>query len=515
LLPDVRSIFFASQHRGYELYVDLLYRRKQKSEDARYDALAFQVSERARARSFLEMLSSKIGQIQKGINSELKGKEDAIMELINSKIERRSQIARESADDPGLLALNREIETLIIQREQLEQKIRQESPQYFALINPDVVNVSDIQTGLIDPNTVLLEYMLGSERSFLWVVSQSEINMYQLPPKDTIEKFALQTYSDLSDSDSANRINLKKDDPLLKELSKILLLPVQKKIAGKDLLIVADGILQYLPFGILYDPDQSGQPLVLKHKIAVLPSAMTLYALRKYQQPPKSMPRIAVIADPVYDSEDPRIKNNGNPGGSGSSSDRFSRLPFSRREAQSIASLLPAKNVWLAMDFDANRATLLDSRLADYSFIHLATHAIVDDSNPQASALVLSLVDSSGNPAKGIISIPEIFNMNLNAEMVVLSGCRTALGKDIHGEGLMGLARAFMYAGSSRVVASLWKVDDSATSIFMKKFYERLFRQPKSTPIAALQAAQKYMLSQERWQDPYYWAGFILIGEYR
>jgi CHAT domain-containing protein len=190
------------------------------------------------------------------------------------------------------------------------------------------------------------------------------------------------------------------------------------------------------------------------------------------------------------------------------------RLPFSREEASAIASLVPAADALVATDFSASRAIVLGGALSGYGVVHFATHGVFDARSPALSGLVLSLVSQSGQPQDGFVRLNDIYNMRLDADLVVLSACQTALGTEIRGEGLVGLARAFMYAGAPRVVASLWQVNDLATAELMKRFYRGLLVE-RLRPAAALRAAQLALSRDPRWASPYYWAGFVLQGDWR
>ena len=192
----------------------------------------------------------------------------------------------------------------------------------------------------------------------------------------------------------------------------------------------------------------------------------------------------------------------------------LARLPFSREEAASIAALARPKDMLSATDFAANRSAALGAALADYRVVHFATHGLIDSERPELSGLVLSLVTDRGAPQDGFLRLHDIFNMRLNADLVVLSACQTALGKEIRGEGLVGLTRAFMYAGAPRVVASLWQVSDLATAELMKRFYPGML-QRHLPAAAALRAAQLDMSADPRWAPPYFWAGFVLQGDWR
>ncbi|MDQ3253518.1 MAG: CHAT domain-containing protein, partial [Acidobacteriota bacterium] len=146
--------------------------------------------------------------------------------------------------------------------------------------------------------------------------------------------------------------------------------------------------------------------------------------------------------------------------------------------------------------------------------LHFATHGFLDPLHPENSGLMLSTVNRNGQTQNGFVELQDIYNLHAPVDLVVLSACRTALGKTVRGEGLIGLTRGFMYAGASRVVASLWKVDDEATAELMKRFYGNMLQQGM-TPAAALRAAQNSIRQEPQWRSPYYWAAFTLQGEYR
>ena len=164
--------------------------------------------------------------------------------------------------------------------------------------------------------------------------------------------------------------------------------------------------------------------------------------------------------------------------------------------------------------FDASRTAALGSELAQYRIVHFATHGVFDNENPGLSGLILSLYDEKGQPQDGFLRLHDIYNLQLPAELIVLSACNTALGKQVKGEGLTGMVRGFLYAGSQRVVASLWKVDDEATGELMKRFYIEMLQTNRS-PAAALRQAQIAMWQQDRWRPPFYWAAFAMQGEWR
>jgi CHAT domain-containing protein len=291
--------------------------------------------------------------------------------------------------------------------------------------------------------------------------------------------------------------------------------------------------------------DATGAPLVSAHEIVNLPSASTLAELRRARTNRKEPPKaVAVFADPVFDRRDDRVAqlhtsadtahvtDTRSPANRLSSSaqrltrsatdvglirnrgEYLTRLLWTRREAAAILHVTPSGEGMQALGFDANRSNAISPAMAQYRVIHFATHALLDSKNPELSGLVLSLVDHDGRPQDGFLDLEEIYNLNLPVDLVVLSACDTALGQEVRGEGLIGLARGFIYAGASRVMASLWSVDDEVTSELMARFY-RYLEHDKMTPAAALRAAQMDVAKDKRWSAPYYWAGFQLQGEWK
>jgi CHAT domain-containing protein len=307
--------------------------------------------------------------------------------------------------------------------------------------------------------------------------------------------------------------------------------------------IVADGTLQYIPFAMLPHPALGkNQPLIVGHEVVSLPSASALAIQRAELAGRKPAPKmLAVIADPVFDRSDARLKtlateasdkeqaqtialddgrsiehlaekSDYNPGGT--TRRVIPRLPFTRQEATRLLALTPKQSSFGAIDFQASRETVLKGDLSQYRYVHFATHGLLDSERPGLSSLVLSMVDEQGKAQDGFLRANDIYNLKLPAELVVLSACQTGLGKEIKGEGLVGLTRGFMYAGAARVVVSLWNVNDKATAELMTKFYEKMLKKGER-PAAALRGAQVEMWRQKQWQSPYYWAAFTMQGEWR
>jgi CHAT domain-containing protein len=311
----------------------------------------------------------------------------------------------------------------------------------------------------------------------------------------------------------------------------MLLGPVGEAMAGKRILVVADGALQYVPFGALPRPGGGVErvPLIADHEVVSLPSASALAVLRR--ETAGRLPQagaVAVLADPVFERDDPRLRaavrrsgaDAGAPAGTSGQAPASNRplhparLAATRLEAAAIIRAAGMDRSLKRLDFDASRAAALSPELGHYRIVHFATHGVFDNDNPGMSGIMLSLFDGRGRPQDGFLRLHDIYGLTLPVDLVVLSACNTALGRQFTGEGLVGVVRGFMYAGAKRVVASLWKVDDEATGELMRRFYEGMFVNRLSAP-AALREAQLGVWSQARWKSPYYWAAFSLQGEWR
>jgi CHAT domain-containing protein len=313
----------------------------------------------------------------------------------------------------------------------------------------------------------------------------------------------------------------------------MIIAPALAELGTKLLVVVADGALQYVPFAAL--AVNGSRPLVVDHEIVSLPSASALAIQRQTLANRQPAPKgIAVVADPVFSTADARFKSSGGvkdvahasasskndtrilehlSGGAKNGQLAIRRLPFTRQEADQILAVAPAGANFKAIDFSANRALATSGELSQYRYVHFATHGYLDTTRAGLSAIVLSMIDEQGKPQDGFLRAHDIYNLKLPAELVVLSACETGLGKEVRGEGIEGLTRGFMYAGARRVVVSLWNVNDKATASLMQRLYLGMLR-GKKTPAAALRAAQIEMLRSKQWQSPYYWAPFVMQGEW-
>jgi CHAT domain-containing protein/Tfp pilus assembly protein PilF len=532
---ESRTSFVASRRNYYEFYIDLLMRLDGQSPSAGHAGEALQVSERAHARALLETISESRVDIRQGVDPQLLDRERALQKQINDEEMQRVRVQRGKHTKENLEAIEKRINKLLEDYNTLQSEIRVRSPHYAALTQPVPLSLREIQQQVLDEKTMLLEYALGESKSYLWVVTQSELKSFELPKRSVVEGAARRVYDLLMVS---NKTQARRPAELaLAELGRMVLGPAADLLTKERLVIVADGALEYVPFAALASGSAQGGPyvpLLVRHEVVSLPSASVLSALRAEMSKRQPAPEaLAVLADAVFQSDDSRLPNKrGNahasltdgaqlpiPGDLARSAAEvnvlaFPRLPFSRREADAIVARAGERRSLKALDFTASRETVFNSKLDQYRIIHFATHGLLNSRHPTLSGIVLSLYDDQGRPVDGFVRANEIYNLKLNAELVVLSGCRTALGREIRGEGLVGLTRGFMYAGTPRIVASLWDVRDEPTSELMSRFYEGMFKDQKR-PSAALRAAQVSMWKEKRWAAPYYWAGFILQGEWK
>jgi CHAT domain-containing protein/Tfp pilus assembly protein PilF len=543
---ELRASYFANRQEFFESYIDVLMQMRKQNSTAAFEAVALAVSERARARSLLELLKESRADIRQGVDSSLLERERSLQQRLNGKAAMQARLLNrkhtpEQADDAA-----KEIAAITAEYEEVQAQIRARSPRYAALTQPQPLGLVEIQQQALDEDTLLLEYALGEKRSYLWLVSQRSIDSYELPPRAEVEAATRRAYKLFT---TRPKRGTPPDTQLITQartLSRMLLGPVAPRLGGKRLVIVAPGALSYLPFAALPAPEDKErpagdyEPLIAKQEVVSIPSASVLSIIRHEmagrQRAAKS---VAVLADPVFEESDPRLATAKNGKSSGEAPtvpatdaelseltrsirtmnfsdarDGFTRLAFSRQEAESIIALTPKGTGLKATDFNASRTLALSQQLSQYRILHFATHGLLNSERPELSGLVFSLIDQQGKPQDGFLRLHEIYNLQLNADLVVLSACETGLGKEIKGEGLIGLTRGFMYSGAPRVVASLWNVDDLATAELMKLFYQRMLKDGMPAG-AALRAAQLELSGQKRWASPYFWAGFVLHGEWK
>ena len=534
----LRATYFASLQEYREFYIDLLLRMNKQSPAEEFVRAAFNAGETGRARSLLELLKEASTEIRHGVDPSLLLRERSLGQSIAEKATSQMRLLSRPHTHDEAAAASKEIAELTNEYEQVQARIRETSPQYAALVQPVPLPLNEIQQRVLDRDTVLLEYSIGERKSFVWSVTPDSIRMHELPKRAVIEPLARRVYELLTARNQkvsketleqrSQRI-ARSDAEFSKaaaNLSQVILGPVASELKNKRLLIVSDGVLQFVPFAALPDPSATdSRSLIIDHEIVTAPSASVVALLREENSNRKPAAKtLAVLADPVFSNDDPRVSGQRSTETSESAHavrsatefnlDDLRRLRFTRQEADVIARLASNESRLEAVDFDANRKLATSSELGQYRIVHFATHGLINNQNPELSGVVLSLVDEKGQPQNGFLRLYDLYNLKLSAELVVLSACQTALGKDIRGEGLVGLTRGFMYAGAPRVIASLWQIDDRASAEFMKRFYQELLGK-KLRPAAALKAAQVSMQSDKRWNSPHYWAAFTLQGEWK
>jgi len=527
--------------------------------------LAFQILDASHAQTLREMLLETQVDVRQRGNPALLKRQRILRSLIRAKSEYQTHLASNVNGHEQVSAVDGEIDDLVAQYEEVSAQLRVRSPDYAALTDPQPLSLKDIQE-LLDDDTLLLEYALGKEHSYVWAVTRNTLSVHELPTRTEIEKLARNVYELLitprhqPQDETIVQVSSRRTQSELKlieksaALSQAILGPVAHILQNQRLLIVSDGPLRYIPFAALPVPSstKSNVPrqtryLLLDHEIVTLPSASVVRELRRQQMGrPRAPLDVAVFADPVFESSDERISRStqfDKPSRSQQlarnivleakslSDDRLrraisdfeinrgngfhlSRLLYTRREAAAIMAVVQNGRAMEALDFQANRKRAMSPAMSRYRVIHFATHALLNNEHPELSGLVLSLVDQMGHPQEGFLELQDIYNLRLPVDLVVLSACDTALGQEVKGEGLIGLTRGFMYAGATRVVASLWSVDDSGTSELMARFYKAMERD-HLRPAAALRVAQIQMLRQQRWKSPFYWAAFQIHGDWQ
>lgn len=555
LSPALRTTFGVFLHRYYQDYVEILMALHVQSPAAGYAALALGANERVRARSLLDLLSEARVDLRAGVATALLEKERLLQEQVSARETLRRQLLENQRMAARAKTYEPEISDLLTQLQNVETQIRVASPRYAALTQPVPLTSADIQQRVLDGDTLLLEYALGPQRSYLWAVTTTEIHSFVLPAASEIEA-AARRWLDLLPKCTQRKYQ-RETELAAADLSRLILAPAAAQLNKKRLVIVADGLLQYVPFAGLPQPRDEGgglkdeikkrtvplhpssfspHPLILAHELVSLPSASALAALRNENKGrPAATKQLAVFADPVFQAGDTRVKlakaavpntmkatesakdltaQSLTRAAAEAGLTSFARLPFARQEAEAIAKLLSPAQQLKALDFTASRQTALTGQLDQYRQLHFATHGLLNSQHPELSGIVLSLVDEAGQPQDGFLRLSDLYNLKLNADLVVLSACQTALGKDVRGEGVVGLTRGFMFAGAARVVASLWNVNDAATAELMQHFYRAMLVE-KLPPTAALRAAQLALTRDPRWAAPYYWSGFVLQGEWK
>ncbi len=505
----LRMKFSTTLQFFYQHYILLLMEMHRRDASKNYDRQAFEISEKARARGLIDRLERRrIIQTNK-ITPALLEREQLLRDKLTAALALGNQ--GDSKEK------NAEIQEISAEYLEIESEINRTGEA----VNLSTSSITEIRQNL-DDETVLLEYALLEDESFLWVVSKNEFKSFRLPSAEKIEKAAQEVYACISKPNLFCRAKIA-------ELTKILLLPAAPDIKNRKIIVIKQGFLHYIPFAVLFSPNStpktqqnksadavfSEQFLIETNEIITLPSASLLSFLRREtkQKNPKTL---AVFADPVYSEEDMRIekikpRNNSVSENSGA---KLPRLYASHFESERIAALINAPNFLKKNGFQASRQAVFDADLQDFRIIHFAVHALIDDKQPELSSIALSFYDREGRKINGFLRSNEILQLDLNADLVVLSACQSGLGKQMKGEGMISLTHSFFSAGAKSLIASLWDVDDKVTAELMARFYRNYLVENKSIS-KALQETQIEIMRDRRWNSPYYWSAFTLQGDWR
>jgi CHAT domain-containing protein len=558
-----RSSYFASVRRYFEQYVDILMQMDRQRPNQGFAALALAASERARARSLVELLTETQSQIHRDVEPGLLLRERQLRQELSATANYQMKTLNSARRDTDGTEIELKIRTLNTEYDIVQAAIRAQSPAYGQLSQPSTSSLNQIQAELKqDKDTVLIEYMLGDDRSYVWFVTPDTLIAHELPGRQVLQDLATEVYQSLTarqqqpNEDPARYHDRftseeKRFCPSSTQLSRLLLGPFRSLLIKQRLLVVADGNLQYIPFDALPTPAENDVgnvchldaeptdyvPVLMAHEVVHLPSFSSLATLRRLG-PSLSRParEVAVWADPVFEPDDPRIAEylrkplsaqrpepkvmpatQSQAPGAPQLADSYvppTRLLATVDEAHSVMRFAPAGISMLLTGFAANRESALSGDLQDYRILHFATHSMINSRYPSLSGLLLSTVDERGQAQNGLLQLHDIYGLRLNADLVVLSGCQTGLGEELSGEGLIGLTQGFLYAGSRSVVVSLWDVQDRTTASLMGDFYQAMLKDGYA-PADALRRAKLRMYQQDSSRAPFYWSAFVIQGEYR
>lgn len=467
----------------------------------------------------VELLAEASIDLDRGIPESVRNRRHDLYEEFNALHYQRDRMMETASTTPELRELLSRAVEIENELSLLETETRKNNPLRASVAVPEALTAQAIQ-GLLDDRSVLLQYAIGKERSYVWVVTSDSVRAVELADRETIEAAARRAYDSLKSYQRASQPDLA---DALATLSDLIIAPAAPLLESREHLIVAaDGGLQYIPFGILPIIRNAGRASIMQvAEVAYVPSMSVLAARRMQKEAKQPDKSLAVFADPVFTEKDPRftrpevtpmeVEQLSESSTTRSSVDlQLGRLAASGAEARAIAKLVPEDSRFIATGFDASRDSVLATELSDYRIIHFATHGLIDSRYPGLSALALSRFDAGGRPQNGFLRLHDIYGMALNADLVVLSGCETALGREIRGEGLIGLVQGFLYAGARNLVVSLWQVPDRVTAELMTRFYGYVLHDGLR-PAEALRQAQLSIAAERRWQDPYFWGAFIVL----
>lgn len=504
-MEEDKASFLGSDKRlnAYHNLIDLLVNLNKEKGEPAYLAQAFNFMERAKSRAFLDSIDSSSLEKEMPVDIKLVNQEKEVMSDI-SRLYTRLIVPDLSEKERGDLL--QEVKNLEAKLDNIKRQIRSKNPAYANLTFPEIITYEQASKEFIKGKTAIFTFVIGDDSAYAFALTNRGLKVYPVPTRRELRSKVINHRRDISDTDN-------NDFRAGQELYELLLKPGLTD-GIKNLIIIPDDILNLLPFETLLTTDQNGDWLIKKYTVYYAPSLSSLRELAHHQNRknrPKPQHNLLAVGDPYYgDLEEkyPELSTKAIFQDFYSLTDlKFYRLRHSHEEIRRISSLIPRSTV-LERE-KASEDLVKSANLTDYKIIHFAAHGLIDDQKPARSAIILTL---DNDPAEdGFLQMREVFNLKLNADLVVLSSCQTGLGQFIKGEGIEGISRAFFYAGSSSVVMSLWTINDQVSAQFMERFYYHL----KSTEnlAEALRQVKLEMIESGIVSHPYYWAGFILSGD--
>ena len=516
--------FSASVHERYEAYIECLMRKHYQFPAQGIEARAFEASELARARSLAAMLLDTQTKDVSGVDPQLIAEERTLRQAIREKGEQSITLLAGDPTKAQLDELEASLTNLHEKQKRVVQAAQKQNPHFDHVVEPVTYSLQQIQEQVIeDEQTTLLEYFLGKDASYAWIITRNNIKVVKLAKADVITDAVGDVYKLVatpSKSETEQQLN-----KAIAKLSEIILEPVANQLKSNRLIVVPDGALNFIPFQLLPGMANSQTPLVENYEIVNAPSASVVGQLHHEKQQRQRRTKIlAAFGDPVFPSNYAQFKGSGaavasakergiEPQGDSVDPAKIQPLFYSKFELNDLDEIAGSSSL-IARGFEASRDKFEKTDFSEYSILHIATHAGLLPDSREDYGFYLSTVDRSGQSQPGRITMQDVYSLQVPVDLLVLSACSTGLGKEVSGEGLIGLTRAFMHSGASTVVASLWKVDDEATAELMKNFYANML-QKGMRPAEALRAAQNTLRQNPHWRAPHYWAGFTLQGEFK
>jgi len=501
-LEELKATYLGTDKRieTYQNIVDLLYKFSRHDPEELHGIEAFHFLERAKARAFLDRLEVSQINISQGVDKEMLHQEDDLMNEISRL---NSELFKPGLSEGHIKTVQDKLKQCEEKLENIKRKIRVSSLAYANLKYPQIISLEQTQEFLLDPQTAFFEYSLGKKNSYVFVITKRKLKIFPLPPETQIKSQVKEYLKAVVDRDNQNF-------RLGHELFKTLVSPgLDEKI--KKIIFIPDDILHYLPFETLLSQENNNRWLIKDYKIAYAPSISSLREIIEHKRLRKRKPRKDVLAfgDPYFGPyEEEKTGEDALTDLSATASFHFFRLKYSGLEIERIAALFKKARIDIFTRKEATEVWLKKLNLQEYKILHFATHCIIDDKNPPRSSIIFSVGGASTEDE--ILQMREVFNLKLDSDLVTLSSCQTGLGQLIKGEGIVGLSRAFFYAGASSALISLWAVHDEATSQFMERYYFHL--RSSNSIMDALQKAKIEMIDSDVLSHPYYWAGFVVTG---